>query len=445
MILTLTCILNSEMDKKISLAGAISIGIGGMVGGGIFAVLGLAVSLAKGGTPLAFLFAGFIALLTAYSYAKLSKAYPENGGTVNFVYQQFGDKIFGGGMNNLLWVSYIVMLALYASAFGSYAQQLISITGNKNTDVRIFQTSIIAAALLLNYLSIQLVSRIESVSVFIKLAILLLFIAIGLYGLNAHPQHVQQLNPANWESPFLLLAGGMVIFVAYEGFELIANSVSDLKDKEKNTARAYFWSVGFVVILYILISIVTVGTLPFGEIASAQDYVLAKAAEPALGQLGFTMIAITAMISTFSAINATVLGSSRVSYSIAKDRQLPEFFCRNFWGKPIGLLLTAVLSAALVNSFNLESISTAGSGGFLLIFAVVNYVGYKKSEKLKSKKWLHLIGAVACGLAYIVLIVQQFENNMTGVLISLSIILFCFAVEFVFKKFFSDNASSIND
>ena len=123
------------MDKKIGLKDAIAIGIGGMVGGGIFAVLGLAVSLAKGGTPIAFSIAGIIALLTAYSYAKLSKKYPNDGGTVEFVNNQFGNGIFAGAINNLLWISYIVMLALYASAFGSYSSELFSLTGSKNIDI----------------------------------------------------------------------------------------------------------------------------------------------------------------------------------------------------------------------------------------------------------------------------------------------------------------------
>jgi amino acid transporter len=96
-----------------------SIGIGGMVGGGIFAVLGLAVSLGKGGTPVSFLIAGIISLLTCYSYAKLSVTYPDSGGTVKFINQGFGKGIFSGGINNLLWVSYIVMLSLYSSTFGS--------------------------------------------------------------------------------------------------------------------------------------------------------------------------------------------------------------------------------------------------------------------------------------------------------------------------------------
>lgn len=427
------------MDKnpksdKISLKDAISIGIGGMVGGGIFAVLGLAVSLAKGGTPAAFLFAGIIALLTAYSYAKLSKIYPENGGTVNFVHQQFGDGIFSGSVNNLLWISYIVMLALYSSAFGSYAQQLIQLTGNEKLDIHLFQTAIIIIALLINYLSIKSVGKIESVSVFIKLTILLIFVGIGFYGFNAHSENLHQLNLQSWESPLLLLTGGMVIFVAYEGFELIANSIADLEEREKNTEKAYFGAVGFVVVLYILIAIVTVGSLPFEEIAQAKDYVLAKAAEPSLGQIGFTVIALTAIISTFSAINATVLGSSRVNYDIANDGELPQYFTRQFWGKPVGLVITAILSIVLVNSFDLESISTAGSAGFLFIFSVVNYIGFKKHKKLKSKKWIHFLGFLLCGIAYLALIIQQFQDNQTGVIISLSIILSCFILEYIFKK-----------
>lgn len=430
------------MNKKIGLKDAIFIGIGGMVGGGIFAVLGLAVSLAKGGTPIAFFIAGIIALLTAYSYAKLSKKYPENGGTVRFVHHQFGNGIFAGGINNLLWVSYIVMLALYSSAFGSYSAELISITGEKNIDIRIFQTSIIILALLINYLSIKLVSTIESVSVIIKLAILIAFIIVGFYGIFLHPENVSQLAPKNWESPLLLISGGMVIFVAYEGFELIANSIADLKDKEKNTEKAYFYAVGFVIILYILIAIVTVGALPFQQIASAQEYVLAKVAEPTLGQIGFTIITITAMISTFSAINATVLGSGRVNYDIAEDKELPKYFCHIFWGKPIGFIITALLSIILVNLINLQSISTAGSAGFLLIFTIINYIGYKKYEILKSNKYLHLLSTMLCALAFATLLIQQFSENKTGVLISTGIILFCFLIESIYKYFSFNNTKN---
>jgi len=107
-------------EGKIGFWAVVAIGVGGMVGGGIFAVLGLAVQLAHGGTPVAFVLAGGVALLTAYSYAKLSVAYPSRGGTVTFLDRAFGAGMFTGSLNILLWLSYVVMLSLYALAFGSY-------------------------------------------------------------------------------------------------------------------------------------------------------------------------------------------------------------------------------------------------------------------------------------------------------------------------------------
>lgn len=420
-------------NGSIQLKDAIAIGIGGMVGGGIFAVLGLAVSLAKGGTPLAFLLAGIIALFTAYSYSKLSLAFPDRGGTVRFINEGFGRGIFSGGINNVLWISYIIMLSLYASAFGSYAPNLISITGSKSIDIHLFVSGVVLLATLINYYSLKVVGEIESLAVFVKLIILLAFTGIGVYGLFGNA-NMDQLNPANWESPFQLLTGGMVIFVAYEGFELIANAVPDLKDPKKNVSRAYFISVGAVVALYILIALVTVGSLGFDKIATAKDYVLAAAAKPMVGQIGFTVMTIAALISTFSAINATVYGGSRVSYELAEDDELPHSFTDQFWNKPIGLLITVVLTLLTANLLNLESISTSGSAGFLLIFAVVNFVCYRKAEMINANKTISFMGTVLSAIAFIVLIVQQTASNLLGVSISLGIICVCFLTEWFYKK-----------
>ncbi len=423
-----------KSNNTIKLKDAIAIGIGGMVGGGIFAVLGLAVSLAKGGTPLAFLFAGIIALFTAYSYSKLSLSFPDRGGTVRFVNEGFGKGVFSGGINNVLWISYIIMLSLYASAFGSYAPNLVSITGSKAIDIHIFVSGVILLATLINYYSLKVVGKIESIAVFIKLFILLAFAALGIYGLFGNV-NASQLNPATWESPIKLLTGGMVIFVAYEGFELIANAIPDLENQKKNVPRAYFISVGFVVLLYIIIAMVTVGSLSFDKIATAKDYVLAAAAKPMIGQIGFTVMTIAALISTFSAINATVYGGSRVSYELAEDDELPHSFTDQFWNKPIGLVITVVFTLLTANFLNLESISTSGSAGFLLIFAVVNYVSFRKSEEIKASKTISLIGAILSAMAFVVLIVQQSTSNLLGVSISLGIILICFIVEWFYKKY----------
>ncbi|MEO1032715.1 MAG: APC family permease [Bacteroidota bacterium] len=420
------------MNKKIGLKEAISIGIGGMVGGGIFAVLGLAVSLAQGGTPIAFLFAGILALITSYSYVKLSVAYPDRGGTVKFVNQGFGKTIFSGGINNLLWMSYIIMLSLYASAFGSYAPNLYLII-DKSTDFHIYASFIIILATTINYYSIKVVGLIESYAVVIKLVILLSFIAIGIYGLIGNP-NLPQLSIANWEAPLKLLTGGMVIFVAYEGFELIANAAPDIKNPEKNIPRAYYYSVAFVILLYIIIAIVTVGSLPFNDIASAEDYVLAEAAKPMLGKIGFTIITIAALISTFSAINASLYGGSRVSYEIAEDDELPHHLTSKLWNQPIGLMITAVATLIIANLLKLESISTAGSVGFLLIFAIVNYAGFKLNKAIKGNKLIPLVGFLLCLMALVILISQQMATNKTGVLIAISLVGICFVIEWLYKK-----------
>lgn len=419
------------MSDKIKLREAISIGIGGMVGGGIFAVLGLAVTLSKGGTPLAFLFAGILALITSYSYVKLSKKYPDRGGTVKFINQGFGKTIFSGGINNLLWISYIIMLSLYASAFGSYAPNLLALTGSE-LDFHIYASAIIILASIINYYSIKVVGMIESYAVVIKLVILIAFIGIGLYGLMGNP-NLEQLSPENWEAPLQLLTGGMVIFVAYEGFELIANSAPDIENPEKNIPRAYYTSIIFVVLLYIIIAVVTVGSLSFDQIKTAEDYVLAEAAKPMLGQTGFTIITIAALISTFSAINASLYGGSRVSYEIAEDDELPHQFTYQLWNQPIGLLITAILTLTLTNTLELESISTAGSVGFLLIFAMVNYVGIRLSKEIKNIRAIPIIGFILCIIATIVLLQQQFSANRMGVIVAVSIIGSCFLIEYIYK------------
>ena len=421
-------------DKdNISLIGAIGIGIGGMVGGGIFAVLGLAISLSKGGTPLAFAIAGFLALVTAYSYAKLSVAYPSSGGTVTFMNKGFGKGVFSGGTNNLLWISYIVMLSLYASAFGSYAYTLYSITGNQVLDQHLYASAIIIIATIINYYNVKIVSRIETWAVSVKMIILLVFVAVGIYGLS-FSGNLSQLGTQNWPQIWNLAIGGMVIFVAYEGMELIANVSANVIHPEKNMMRAYLLSTGIVVALYVTIAIITVGSLSFSTIENAQDYALAEAAKPVLGQIGFKVIAIAALISTFSAINATVYGGSKVNYEVAKDDELPHEFTKIFWNEPVGLFVTSVLTLIIANTLNLSSISTSGSAGFLLIFMLVNLVAYLKRKEINANAALSMTGAVFCGIAFCGLLLQQWSANRLGAFFALGMIIVSYIVEFVFKQ-----------
>jgi len=162
---------------------AVSIGIGGMVGGGIFAVLGLAVNLSHGGAPIAFVIAGLVALITAYSYSKLSVTFPSSGGTVEFLNQGLGTGMLTGGLNILLWISYVVMLSLYSYAFGSYGATFFP-ESDQTFWRHILTSTAIISFTLLNFLSAKVVGKSEEVIVAIKVIILVGFVAIGFWSVQ---------------------------------------------------------------------------------------------------------------------------------------------------------------------------------------------------------------------------------------------------------------------
>jgi amino acid transporter len=420
---------NSGAAKSLGYWSTVAIGIGGMVGGGIFAVLGLAVQMAGGGTPLAFLISGIVALLTAYSYAKLSVAFPRRGGTVEFLNQAFGPGIFTGGMNILLWLSYIVMLSLYAYAFGSYGASFFP-AASQEVWRHVFISAVIIIFTFLNIMGARAVGRSENFIVGAKILILLVFLAAGIWSIKA-----PNIAPSAWSSPLQLVAGGMVIFLAYEGFELIANTAENVRSPRRTLPRAYFTAVIFVIALYVVISLVTVGNLAINSIVAAEDYALAEAARPFLGSAGFIMIAVAALLSTASAINATLYGTTQVSYIIAKEGELPKGLDREVWQRPIeGLLITAALTLLIANLFDLSRISMMGSSGFLLIFGAVNLANARLAAKTGSRRWLSLLGAVICLVALVALIIQRAIDAPSELLVLLVMVALSFLIEVVYRR-----------
>jgi len=417
-------------EKPVGFWSAAAIGVGGMVGGGIFAVLGFAVQLAHGGVPVAFAIAGAVAFVTSYSYARLSVAYPSRGGTVEFINQAFGEGIPTGGLNILLWLSYIVMLSLYAYAFGSYGAEF-SPAGSHRLAMHALTSAVVVFLTALNVMGAKVVGEYEELVVGFKLAILLLFIGVGSFSVDIH-----SLSPSGWSAPLQLVSGGMVIFLAYEGFELIANTASDVRDPARTLPRAYFSSVVFVIILYVLVSAVTAGNLPVAKIVAAKDYALAEAARPFLGSAGFTLVAVAALLSTASAINATLYGTSRVSYIIARDGELPELLEKKVWNKPLeGLFITSGLTLIAANFLDLESISMMGSAGFLIIFAAVNASAYRLRDKAGVKAAVAATGVAACIAALGALVWMTAVNAPWKLAVLAGMVAVSFAVEWIYRVF----------
>jgi amino acid transporter len=420
--------LHRRGSAQLGLLAVVAIGVGGMVGGGIFAVLGLAVQLAGGGTPVAFLLAGLVALITAYSYARLSVTFPSQGGTVEFLNQGFGVGLVTGALNVLLWISYVVMLSLYAYAFGSYGASLFP-AELQPLAKHVLISGALVLFTVLNAAGSRLVGEAEEWIVGLKVTILLLFVALGLWGGEYH-----RLAFATWSPPPQLIAGGMIIFLAYEGFELIANAAQDVREPAVTLPRAYIGSVVFVIALYVLVSMVTVINLPLGRIVAARDYALAASAQPFLGAFGFTLIAVAALLSTGSAINATLYGTARVSYVIAKDGELPEELERKIWRRPVeGLLLTSALALLVANLLDLSSISTMGSAGFLLVFAAVNVANARLAGRTRSRRSISVAGALGCGAALAILIWQRAHVHPAEIWVLVAMVALAVGIEAAYR------------
>src|SRR5262249_25816086 len=354
-------------SAQIGMLAAVSIGIGGMVGAGIFSILGVVAHVAGNAMWLAFATGGVVALLSTYSYAKLGATFPSAGGAVHFLVKSFGDGILAGGLNLFMWAGYIISLALYATAFGGYAATFVT----SAPSVLLLKSLALASVVLLtlvNAFGARFMGRWGTVIVARKGAIPWLFAAIGLWFIR--PGY---LSPELSPDAQSVLFGAGVLFIGYEGFGLVTNAAADMRDPRKMLPRALYASVLVVIALYLAVSLTVTGNLSNYEIEQARDYALAEAAKPFLGQFGFRLIAIAALFSTASAINATLFGSANVCYMIARDGELPNGLSRTEWrGATGGLLLTAALVLLVMLSFDLSGIAMMGSAAFLLIYAAVD-------------------------------------------------------------------------
>ncbi len=414
--------------KPIGLWSAVSIGVGGMIGAGIFSILGTACQIGGNGVYISFIIAGFIALFSTYSYAKLGTRYPSAGGPVEFLAQSFGGGIVTGGFTILLWLGYIIALSLYARAFAAYAMTFFH--NPPSILLNVLATSIVLVFTGIGFVGAKAVGDIEVIIVTIKVGILVIFAVAGLFFMAPGQLTFSRFPPLN--SIFFAAA---IVFLAYEGFGLITNAAEDMSDPKKLLPKALYLSVLIVILIYVGVSIAVIGNLPLSSIIKAKDYALAEAAKPFLGLIGFKIIAIAALFSTASAINATLYGGANVSYMIAKDGELPLIFERKVWhsGKE-GLLITAALIILFTNLFDLSKIAMVGSALFLIIYASVN-LGHLKLYKMTGGKpvliWTAILGNL---ISFFILTYYLWKYSMLTLIAIGVILFFSFSIECVYRK-----------
>jgi amino acid transporter len=418
------------IKKPIGLLSAISIGLGGMIGAGIFSILGLAAKISGNAMYISFIIAGIVAFLSTYSYAKLGAKYPSAGGPVEFLIKGFGDGVLSGGFNIVLWIGYVFVLALYAKAFGGYAITFLPENASRIW-LNIFATAIVLVFTAVNFVGARAVGKSELLIVSVKVAILLMFAGTGFFFFKP-----ALLSLSHWPQGSNIFFGAGIVFVAYEGFGLITNAAEDMENPEKTLPRALYLSVIIVIIIYTAICLTVLGNLSLSGIVEAREYALAAAARPFLGLIGFKIIAIAALFSTSSAINATLYGGTNVSYTVAREGELPRIFERKIWGKSSeGLFITAGLVILIVNLFNLEGVALLGSAAFLLIYAAVNLAHLRLQRETGANPYLIWASIIGCFASLGVLVYYEMNNSPLTVAVLAAVFLLAFIAEGGYRRY----------
>ena len=433
--------MNQQASKfeKLGLKELVAMGVGGMVGGGIFSVLGLSVVLSGHAAPIAFALGGLIALLTGLSYAKLGLAYHSDGGSFTYLEHAFKHRNISGIGGWLLLTGYIGTLALYAYTFGVYGAAMFV---GKNAPGQ-FLHHLLESIVLLIFLGINLygvraAGKSEDAIVMVKVLILSLFVVVGLFYVQ-----IDHLMPVFNQGKSGVLTGAALIFVAYEGFELIPNAVNEMENPARDLGRGILISIIVTIAIYILVSLVAVGNLLPDEISRYKEYALAVAAKPFLGKSGFMLIGLGALLSTASAINATLFGTARLGMVMAQESELPQAFSHKERTKDIpyvSLLFITASTLLFVNITDLTIISSFASSTFLLIFAAINLSAIRLRTRIGINVVIPLAGLLFSFASWVVLSVYLYRTDLKSLAwigtLYLSVIVaeFCFSERRLFFK-----------
>jgi amino acid transporter len=418
---------------SITVAGATAMGVGGMMGAGLYTLVGLASTSAGVWVPLAFLVGGAVSVFSVYSYAKLGARYPSRGGAAQFLIRCFGDGVIAGGLNVFQFLGWIIAMALYCAGFAGYVRALLP-WHTPDWSAKAIGIGLVVAVVVVNLIGSKLVGRSELFIVSIELAILVVFVVFGL----TKADHGSLFEAgANGDHTWLgvLFAAG-VLYVTYEGFGVVTNSAADMRDPAKELPKAMFLALGIVIVVYLVVSSVVVMTLSLPAMDANQGHVLAEAGRVILGRVGFVVIGAAAVLATASGVNATMYGDANLAYMVSKTGELPKDFARGVWrGGSGGLFIAAAITAGFVVFFPLAAVGQMASLAFLIVYGTVSLGHLRVYRETGAKRWL-LILAVVLNLAlFLLLLGYSIHTGPASTWVTLlAVLVLSFVFEFGYRK-----------
>ena len=387
--------------------GAALLGVGAMVGAGIFALLGEAGAVAGAAAWISFLLAGIVSVLIGYNVVKLGVRFPSSGGLFEYLLQGFGNWRLLGIAGWLGYMSAVLIVcSMCAVSFGDYAVSLfVSDTGADWWD-NVFTSAIVLAMALVVVVGPQLVAKAQSLIVFVMVGILAVFVAVTLPSID-----LDKLAFSGYPSVSDIVASVALTFFAYLGFSVITFAAGDMRDPARDLPKAMNRALAVTTLVYVLVAVSVFGTLTVDEVVRYGPTAIAEAGRPALGDAGFTMIAIAAMVGMAGSVVATLYASSGLTGMLAGVGQFPPFFGRGSrLGAKSGVLISAAVVLVVANTVDLSAIASVGSACSLMIFVLVGAAGYRLRSTTGASAAIILVGIAATLVVLAFFVVDTFRN-----------------------------------
>jgi amino acid transporter len=387
--------------------GAALLGVGAMVGAGIFALLGEAGAVAGAAAWISFLLAGIVSVLIGYNVVKLGVRYPSSGGLFEYLLQGFGN---GRLLGIAAWLGYmsavLIVCSMCAVSFGDYAVSLFVSDGGADWWDNVFTTAIVVAMALVVVVGPQLVAKAQSLIVFVMVGILAVFVAVTLPSIDLDKLAFRGYPPVSD-----IVASVALTFFADLGFSVITFAAGDMRDPAKDLPKAMNRALGVTTIVYVLVAVSVFGTLTVAQVVQYGPTAIAEAGRPALGDAGFTMIAVAAMVGMAGSVVATLYASSGLTGMLSDVGQFPPFFGRGSrLGAKSGVLISAAVVLLVANTVDLSAIASVGSACSLMIFVLVGVAGYRLRSLTGGSAAIILLGVAVTLVVLAFFAVDTFRN-----------------------------------
>ncbi len=420
-----------------SVRGAAFLGIGSMIGAGIFALLGEAGAVAGSATWLSFLLAGSISLLLGYTVVKLGVRYPSTGGFIAYLRVGYGDGHVLGVTSWLGYFAIVIMAAMVAVSFGEYTSLLLLGEDADELWTKAFAILVVVASAAVNVRGSTAVARAQTFIVLAILGVFAVFVAASLRNLDP-----QLLAPSEYPPAGDVFSSVALTFFAFLGFAVITFSAGDLADPERELPRAMYLAIGVTTAVYVLVALGVFGTLTVDEVIDSGSTAIAVAAEPVLGAFGLPLVAVAAMLATSSSTNANLYAAGHLTEELGQIGQFPPVFGRETArGRPGGLMITTAAVLAMATFFDLTAIASIGTVIALALFGVLAIAGMRLRHETGARVAPMLLAVVAILVVLAFFLVDTLQESPSTVVVMAAIFALGFACDAIWKRRVARNHS----